>query len=75
MGKTTHKAKLTYQEGPWSWIIWECNVPIGAEGEQDLSLCSRAIDKDGGKQPKEGDWNLRGMAFNGAGKWEGKVTV
>jgi sulfite oxidase len=74
-GKTSHKSKLTYKEGPWTWTVWECVVPVEKEGEQQVVLWSRAVDKSGGKQPDQGEWNLRGLVYNGIGEWEGKVSV
>jgi len=76
-GKTRHQAKLTYQEGPWSWIVWECNVPLEkmGDGEQEVVVWSRAVAKSGEKQPEECDWNLRGVGYNGVGRWEGKVAL
>ncbi|KAF8650996.1 hypothetical protein AX16_004982 [Volvariella volvacea WC 439] len=67
-GATWHSAKITYQEGKWSWTLWELVLEgVPAHG----TVHSRAIDDDGSVQPQEGCWNLRGVAFNawGVAKW------
>lgn len=67
-GKTWHNARITYQEGRWSWTIWEAELEGVAES--GILYC-RARDGKGTMQPKEGTWNLRGVAFDGwgVGKW------
>ena len=64
-GQTWEKTKIIYQEGNFSWTIWEGNIPCSAESG---TVYSRATDSSGHVQPKVGQWNLRGVAFNGWGK-------
>lgn len=67
-GKTWHEAKIVYQEGKWSWTLWEAELENVAENGV---VHSRARDENGVVQPRECDWNIRGVAFNGwgVGKW------
>ena len=71
-GSTWFPAQITYQEGKWSWTIWEAeldpdNVAVPPTGV----VHSRAIDEQGNVQPKESEWNVRGVAYNawGVGRW------
>lgn len=66
-GRSWERMEITYQEGKWSWTIWEGEVNCT---EETGCVYSRAIDASGCVQPKEGQWNLRGVAFNGWGKLE-----
>jgi len=64
-GQTWDKTNIIYQEGKFSWTIWEGNISCSA---QSGTVYSRATDSSGHVQPKMGQWNLRGVAFNGWGK-------
>ena len=73
-------AVVTYQEGPWSWTIWECELDIQdavrqvgtSGGERKLTILCRAEDEQGKSQKRECDWNMRGVAFNAYGKADWK---
>lgn len=67
-GKTWHEAHITYQEGRWSWTLWEALLePVPDSGV----VYSRATDVRGCVQAREGRWNMRGVAYNpwGVGRW------
>jgi sulfite oxidase len=77
-GKTWHTASITYQQGKWSWTIWEIELTSGAangggaiEIPETGTVYSRAIDEQGNVQPQESLWNVRGVAYNawGVGQW------
>lgn len=72
------EATITYQEGKWSWTLWEYVLDIRhaqAEierkgGNRELTVLSRARDKNGEEQKRECVWNMRGVAFSAYGKWD-----
>jgi sulfite oxidase len=63
-GETWQSAQIIYQQGRWSWTLWEAEV--GGVEQRGRVYC-RAIDSGGNLQPREGIWNLRGVAYNGWG--------
>ena len=72
-GETWQDARITYQEGKWSWTLWACVLNIVSmkakcEDKRELELLCRAQDETGGMQKRECDWNFRGVAFNAYGK-------
>jgi sulfite oxidase len=68
-GATWTPAAITYQEGPWSWTLWEAIVD-GVAGSG--TVYCRAKDEVGGVQSRQGNpWTLRGVGYCGwsSGKW------
>lgn len=71
-GKTWKKAEITYQEGRWSWTLWQATVKDYAGAS---TVHCRAADASGHVQPAEGKWNLRGVAYDAWGKYELNTEV
>lgn len=74
-GKSWTKATITYQEGRWSWTLWEARIrfPTPTPSEtpnqtRQVTVWSRATDEQGVRQMPESDWNLRGVAYSGVGE-------
>lgn len=68
-GECWTPAKITYQEGRWSWALWVATVPLpGGKAECHGTVYSRAEDAAGNVQPKDTDWNLRGVVYRGWGE-------
>jgi len=67
-------------QGKWAWKLWRAKIPksvlescgnhskglLGESNDRVVDVFSRATDA-GGNTQAEGDWNLRGVAFNGYG--------
>ncbi|KAF7969550.1 hypothetical protein HWV62_8669 [Athelia sp. TMB] len=73
-GSTWLPARITYQQGRWSWTLWEVTLEVPREatsGGKGRKVWSRATDESGDCQAQEGMWNLRGVGFNawGVGEW------
>lgn len=65
-GQSWVPAEVSYQEGRWSWTLWEARITgITAQSGEVLS---RATDTTGEEQPEQCTWNLRGVAYNGWGR-------
>lgn len=65
------EAQITYQEGKWSWTLWQCELDVSeakqeaeSHGKRELQILARARDEIGEMQKRECAWNLRGVAFN-----------
>jgi sulfite oxidase len=76
-GETWTDARIVYQDGKWSWTLWEAEIRVaeqqngnekkdGVDGRPREVWC-RAADESGVVQMAECDWNLRGVAYNGYG--------
>ena len=69
-------AKITYQDGPWSWTLWEGELDSSKAMEKvedagkkhEIQLLCRAEDEQGFVQKRQCAWNMRGVAFNAYGK-------
>ncbi|KAI3604829.1 sulfite oxidase [Moniliophthora roreri] len=59
-GTAWYPAQIIYQEGKWSWTLWELEIPSTSESGQ---VCCRATDTSGNMQKVACDWNMRGVAF------------
>lgn len=67
-GTSWTKAKIMegQDSGKFSWVLWKAEVEV-ARGK-GRRLFSRATDKAGNTQPREPQWNLRGVGYNGWGE-------
>ena len=61
-GKSWTNAEIVYQEGKYSWTIWQCKV-FGVN--ESTKIWSRAESASGQFQPLQPAWNLRGVMSNG----------
>lgn len=59
-------------EGKWSWKLWKARLALHT-GER-CTIYSRATDQAGNTQPKQSQWNLRGVCYNGYGE-AANVTI
>ncbi|OAX36937.1 hypothetical protein K503DRAFT_771984 [Rhizopogon vinicolor AM-OR11-026] len=81
-GETWHEARITYQEGRWSWSLWECELKVDIDldalelaspgrkngrSKTKITVISRAFDESGSAQDTNCRWNLRGVGFCGVG--------
>jgi len=80
-GQTWTDAKITYQEGQWSWTLWEgilevdeTSVRYSEDGKTRITtVWSRAHDERGRAQEVDCKWNLRGVGFDSVGEKTVKV--
>ena len=63
-GETWSDAQITYQEGQWSWTLWECTSDVSVartkaieKGSQEVEFLCRARDKAGRQQKRDCPWN------------------
>ena len=68
-GQSWKPAQITYQEGRWSWSLWEAKIPLPV-GKMECHgrVLSRAEDEKGHSQEPDTEWNLRGVAYSGYGE-------
>jgi sulfite oxidase len=67
-GKIWNDANIVYQEGKFSWTIWQCKV-FGVK--ESTKIWSRAESASGVLQPIQPAWNLRGIMSNGVSEISG----
>jgi sulfite oxidase len=59
-------------ETKWCWVLWRARIKV--EKGCGRTIFSKATDAGGNTQPRECQWNIRGVAYNGYGaSWN--VTV
>jgi len=61
-GHSWKEAEIIYQEGKYSWTIWQCRV---TNITPSTKIWSRAESASGELQPIQPAWNLRGVQSNG----------
>jgi DMSO/TMAO reductase YedYZ molybdopterin-dependent catalytic subunit len=61
-GSHWQDAELGPQESPWAWRSWRFEWKAPEPGR--CTLCSRATDEAGNRQPSDVQWNLKGYANN-----------
>ncbi|EMD34029.1 hypothetical protein CERSUDRAFT_97954 [Gelatoporia subvermispora B] len=67
-GRSWQLARVIYQEGRWSWTLWEVTVALTYGYKDHGKVWSRAIDGSGEVQCLDVDWNLRGVGFTAVGE-------
>lgn len=68
-GRTWQPATIIYQDGPWSWTLWEACIRLATRPDQlHGKVYSRAIDVSGKVQLQDTDWNLRGVCYSAFGE-------
>jgi len=67
-GKSWIDAEIVYQEGKYSWTVWQCTVRGVTESTK---IWSRAESSAGNLQPIQPVWNLRGVMSNGVSEISG----
>ncbi|KAK5119858.1 hypothetical protein LTR85_007184 [Meristemomyces frigidus] len=67
-GESWTDAELLHHkgEGKWSWKLWRAKLALPAGSTR--TIYSRATDAAGNTQPKQSQWNLRGVCYNGYGE-------
>lgn len=81
-GETWHDVRITYQEGSWSWSLWEGELVVDIDVDAlewaghglgngrpktEITVISRAFDQSGSAQDTDCRWNMRGVGFCGVG--------
>ncbi|EKM58404.1 uncharacterized protein PHACADRAFT_252696 [Phanerochaete carnosa HHB-10118-sp] len=68
-GRDWVPAKIIYQDGRWSWTLWEATISLlGGPAEYHGTVYSRAQDTSGNTQSKDTGSNPKGVAAAGYGE-------
>lgn len=72
-GKTWEPARLVGEERPYAWRPWQLLWKAAAPGP--YTICCRAVDANGERQPAVSPWNPSGFMWNGWDRVSVEVTA